>query len=70
MTLTSEQTVAIQNGQAVSVTVDQTECIVLRKDVFQEIWQSAYDDSEWTDVEMEAVAAEMFDALDDAEKTQ
>jgi len=70
MTLTSEQTRAIQNGQAVSVTVDQTECVVLRKDIFQKIRDRAYDDSDWSDAEMEAVAAEMFDALDDAEKIQ
>ena len=68
MTLTSEQTRAIQNGQAVSVTVDQTECVVLRKDVFQKIRRRAYDDSDWSDDELEAVAAEMFDALDNAEK--
>lgn len=70
MTLTPEQTQAIQNGQAVSVTVDQTECDVMRKDVFQKIRHCAYDDSDWTDAEMEAVAGEMFDALDDAEKIQ
>ena len=68
MTLTPEQTRAIQNGQAVSVTVDQTECVVVRKDVFQKIRQLAYDDSEWSDEEMEALAAGMFYALDDAEK--
>ena len=68
MTLTSKQTRAIQNGQAVSVTVEQTECVVLRKDIFQQIRHRAYDDSDWSDAEMEAVAAEMFDALDDAEK--
>lgn len=68
MTLTAEQTLGIQNGQAVSVTVDQTECVVVRKDVFQKIRQLAYDDSEWSDEEMEAAAAGMFDALDDAEK--
>ena len=32
MTLTPEQLRAIQSGQAVSVTVDQTECVVVRKD--------------------------------------
>lgn len=68
MTFTPEQTRAIQNGQAVSVTVDQTECVVVRKDVFQKIRQLAYDDSEWSDEEMAAAAAGMFDALDDAEK--
>ena len=70
MSFTPEQTRAIQNGQAVSVTVDQTECVVVRKDVFQKLRRRAYDDSDWTDAEMEAVAAEMFDALDDAEKIQ
>ena len=70
MTLTPEQTRAIQNGQAVSVTVDQTECVVVRKDIFQKIRQRAYDDSDWSYEEMETVAGEMFDALDDAEKIQ
>ena len=70
MTLTPEQTRAIQNGQAVSVTVDQNECVVVRKDVFQKIRRLAYDDSDWSEAEMEAVAADMFDALDEAERIQ
>ncbi len=70
MTLTPEQLRAIQSGQPVSVTVDQTECVVVRKDVFQKIRQVAYDDSDWSDEEMEAVAAQTFGALDDAEKIE
>jgi len=70
MTLTPEQLRAIQSGQPVSVTVDQTDCVVVRKDVFQKIRQVAYDDSDWSDDELEAVAAQTFDALDDAEKIE
>ena len=68
MTLTLQQMNAIQHGEAVHVTVDQTECVVVRKDVFQKIRQVAYDDSDWSDEELEAVAAQMFDALDNSEK--
>ncbi len=70
MTLTPGQLRAIQSGQPVSVTVDQTECVVVRKDVFQKIRQVSYDDSDWSDDELEAVAAQAFDALDDAEKIE
>ncbi len=68
MTLTPQQMNAIRHGEAVPVTVDQTECIVVRKDVFQKIRQIAYDDSDWSDEELEAVAAQTFDALDNAER--
>lgn len=70
MTLTPEQLRAIQSGQPVSVTVDQTECVVVRKDVFQRTRHVSYDDSDWSDDELEAVAAQTFDGLDDAEKIE
>jgi multidrug resistance efflux pump len=70
MTLTPEQLRAIQSGQPVSVTVDQTECVVVRTGVLQKIRQVSYDDSDWSDEEMEAVAAQTFDALDDAERIE
>ena len=37
MTLTSEQRLAIKQGQPVSVVVDQTECVMIRKDVFERV---------------------------------
>ena len=37
MDLTSDQVKAVQNGEAVPITLNQTECIVLRKDVYQQV---------------------------------
>jgi hypothetical protein len=33
--LTSEQTLALKQGHPVSVLVDHTECVMMRKDVFE-----------------------------------
>ena len=35
MQLTEQQKQAIEQGEAVSVTVEQTECVVLRKDLYE-----------------------------------
>lgn len=37
MTLTSEQQQAVKQGQVVPVIVDDTECVVVRKDVFDRV---------------------------------
>jgi hypothetical protein len=34
MNLTSEQITALHNGQPVSIILEQTECIVVRKDIY------------------------------------
>ncbi|MCH8046858.1 MAG: hypothetical protein IID44_24410 [Planctomycetes bacterium] len=70
MNVTPEQLQSIQQGQAVSVTVGQTECVVVRLDVFRRIQQHAYDDSDWSDDEMSTLAAQMFEGLDDPQKIQ
>ncbi|MDP7254082.1 MAG: hypothetical protein QGF00_31060 [Planctomycetota bacterium] len=70
MKVTSEQLQALKNGKTVSIEVDRTECILVRKDVYQKIRQLSYDDSEWTEDEMEALAGEMFDQLDNPQKIQ
>ena len=70
MTLSPEQLRAIQTGQPVLVTIDQTECVLMRKDIFQKIQQVSYDDSDWSDEELEAVAAQTLDSLDSAEKIE
>jgi len=46
MILSVDQRKAVQQGAAVPVTVDETECVVIRKDVYEEITQRTYDDSE------------------------
>ena len=61
MELTAEQERAIQNGQAVAVTVGSAECIVLRKDVYER--GEPVDYSPWTKEEMDSLASEAADLL-------
>jgi hypothetical protein len=61
MELTSEQERAIQNGQAVAVTVGSAECVVIRKDVYERAEDVDY--SPWTKEEMDRVASETADLL-------
>ena len=46
MILSVDQRKAVQQGAAVPVTVDETECVVIRKDVYEKITQRTYDNSE------------------------
>ncbi len=46
MILSVNQRKAVQQGEAVPVTVNETECVVIRKDVYEKITQRTYDDSE------------------------
>jgi hypothetical protein len=61
MELTAEQERAIQDGQAVAVTVGSAECVVLRKDIYERGEQLDY--SPWTKEEMDWVASETADLL-------
>ena len=61
MKLTAEQERAIQNGQAVAVTVAGAACVVLRKDVYER--GEEVDSSPWTNEEMDLLAAETTDLL-------
>ncbi len=61
MELTAEQERAIQNGQAVAVTVGSAECIVLRKDIYEHGERLDY--GPWTKEEMDLVASETADLL-------
>jgi len=61
MHLTAEQERAIQNGQAVAVTVGGAECVVLRKDVYERAEHVDY--SPWTKEEMDWLASETADLL-------
>jgi hypothetical protein len=62
--LTAEQRIAIETGKPVPCVVGSTDCVVVRKDVFDHMQHVAYDDSEWTPEEMTALAQR---ALDDAD---
>jgi hypothetical protein len=44
MTLTAEQVRAVQRGEAVFVTVDKTDCVLVRRDVYDQ-GTPTYDDS-------------------------
>jgi hypothetical protein len=68
MVLTPQQMDAVDRGEAVAVKIDQMDCVVLRKDVYQRMRQFCYDDGDWTDDELEQVALETFDGLDRPEK--
>jgi hypothetical protein len=64
--LTAEQLTAIESGDPVACVLDHTECVVLRKDVFERMQHVAYDDSELTAEEMIAMAQRAFDDADTA----
>jgi hypothetical protein len=57
----AEQERAIENGEAVAVTVGGAKCVVLRKDVYERGEQVDY--SPWTKEEMDWAALETADLL-------
>jgi prevent-host-death family protein len=63
MKLTKEQLEAVRRGEPVRLTERGTDLVVLRADVFERLQQLSYDDSPWTDEEMDRLAAEDADAL-------
>lgn len=62
--LTPEQQKILADGDAVPCILNETQCVVVRKDVFERILHVAYDDSEWTPEEMTAAAEAAFDDTD------
>ena len=66
LNLTAEQRSALNSGEPVPCVLEKTECIVVRKDVFERMRHVAYDDSEWTSEEMIALAERAFDDADTA----
>ena len=66
MKLTLDQTIALNNGEPVPLVLDRTECVVLRKDVYERIKRLLYDDSEWTAGEMLTLAERTFEDTDNA----
>jgi hypothetical protein len=63
MQLTNEQLEAIRSGESVRLSEGGTELVVLRADVFERLKGLMYDDSPWTDEEMDLLAAEDADSL-------
>ena len=64
--LSPDQESALASGEPVPCLVSDTECIVVRKDVFERMQHVAYDDSELTAGEMIAMAEHAFDDADTA----
>jgi hypothetical protein len=46
MILTLEQKQALEQGSAVPVSIDDTECVVVRRDIYERVKRIVYDDSE------------------------
>jgi hypothetical protein len=68
MHLTIDQQKAIEDGQAVPLVVEGTECVLLRKDLYDRVKTILeYDDSEWTESETSGMAAIAAEEADKAE---
>ena len=67
--LTEEQVQAVDaSGKMPAIVVDprtHTAYVLLRKDLYEQMAGDAYDDSPWTDEEMDFLAAEVDAMLDD-----
>jgi hypothetical protein len=63
MELSKEQLEAVRDGQSLRLKEEGTELVVLRADVFERLRGLLYDDSPWSDEEMDLLAAEDADAL-------
>lgn len=63
MELTKEQLEAVRGGKPVRLNEEGTEVVVVRADLFERLRGLPYDDSPWSDDEMDRLAAEDADAL-------
>ncbi|MGH7173050.1 MAG: hypothetical protein ACRELF_17710 [Gemmataceae bacterium] len=63
MQFTQEQWEAVRRGQSVHLNEEGTELIILRADVFERLRGLLYDDSSWSEEEMDLLAAEDANAL-------
>ncbi len=63
MQLTKEQLKAVRGGKPVRLNEEGTELVVVCADVFERLRGFQYDDSPWSDEELDLLAAEDADAL-------
>jgi hypothetical protein len=63
MPFTHEQLETVRRGQPVHLNEGGTELVLLRADVFERLRDLLYDDSPWSDEEMDLLAAEDADTL-------
>lgn len=59
MNITPRQLEAILGGEAVSITLDETPCVVVRQDVFTRMTEGTYDDVDFDAREMARFLAEL-----------
>jgi hypothetical protein len=57
---------AVESGEVVPVVVGHTECVLIRREVYEQGQGLVYDDSELSDDELRAIAARTLDDLDSA----
>lgn len=67
MNLPSEKIESAKHGETVRFMEDNVEFVALRADLYDRMKNRPYDDSDWTEDEMEALAEQMFDEIDDPE---
>ena len=63
ITLTQVQLEAVRSGEPVRLNEGGTEMVVMRADVFERLRGLKYDDSPWSDEEMDMLAGEDADRL-------
>ena len=63
MQLTHQQLEAVRQGSAVRLNEAGTDLVIVRADVFELLQGSQYDDSSWTEEEMDLLAGEDADRL-------
>jgi hypothetical protein len=66
MNFTTQVDEAVQYGDAVPVWIGTSECILIRRDIFDRAVVRSHDDSEMTDNELQAIAARTLVDLDTA----
>ncbi len=66
MNITKEQFEQAKSGQPVEIAENGDEYVLIRKDVYEQVAKIVYDDSELTDDELRAIAAQTLDDLDTA----
>jgi hypothetical protein len=62
--LTNAQQETLSRGEEVDLDVDDTPCVLVRRDVWEKV-KRLYDDSEWTEGELDALAGHAVDSADD-----
>lgn len=66
MNITKEQLEQAKQGQPVEIAENGDKFVLVRKDVYEQVKKVQYDDSELSDDELQAIAAQTLEDLDTA----